>query len=94
MKDKELIKWVSIVRAQRRLPFLLKEVADRYHDRPMTDFLIQTIRKYLDDRLEEERNPEMGEMERIYAIVRPSGNRYEVELITDSERKGLTKFPS
>lgn len=88
LTDEELIKWVSIIRAQKRLPKILAEATGRYVNEPVTEISLVRIRTYIDEQLEEMRNPKMGELMQVVSKVNHDGQgRVSVELFTVDEIK-------
>ncbi len=88
LTDKELVKWVSIVRAQKRLPVYIKGANDLYKNIKLDLVGLKRVRDYINSRLEKDRDPKMGELVRVYARVecdKEQPRNVSVELYTADE---------
>ncbi len=87
LTDKDLIRWVSIIRAQKRLPKYTQEAIEKFTDKPNTEILRARIKKYIDGRLESERNPAMGEAVKVFCRVTGDGATVlDIELYAEDEK--------
>lgn len=74
LSDTDLIRWVSIIRAQRRLPKVIDAVMldPDFAGKPLDDLTLGRLKIRIEQRLDEGRVPELGELIPIKVKLRRS----------------------
>lgn len=87
LTDRDLVRWVSILRAQRRLPPIVKVVNAQHAGHRLTAARRERIRTEIERRLDEGRVPELGELVKIKVRLDwdPATRRMGIELYAADE---------
>lgn len=86
LTDRDLIKWVALMRAQRRLPAIFKRVTAEHKGHMLTPARVERIRGEIEKLLDAGRVPELGEMIPIKVKCEIDGRRLCVQVYVEGEQ--------